>query len=346
MNEIKNNSINSINNSNSNGISIGTTGTTGITGITINDSVSVNVEDAGTLQDDLKQQKSQKPQNSESSEACGINHDEDVLIDNEVTFLGLLDYLRGCPEALRAEREEAKRKEEEQELKKIFGENYSEYVTVEESVTVKNELKKMERRPGASQLWNNFHRVAVKKIESGGRVDVYENGYAVYDNGNRRTVVWVPDCGSKTYYFAPLREADKGRIKQKDTVGEDVLGSIPWYHAIVIAGEDSIEWNIDHPKSTGTVSEYDDVIEYGLANHACQMCSHIETPEEAFWRREAEREKMEVMTEKQWEVYNLYYIEGYTQREIANKLGITQKAVDCRLDGAEKKLKNLHCHTS
>ena len=337
MNEIKNTCINS----NSNSISIETTG------ITIDSSASVSIETTGTTRDNLKPQKSEKSQkpkksqNSESSQGCGINHDEDVLIDNDVTFFGLLDILRGCPEALRAEREEAKRKEEEKELKTIFGENYSEYVTVEEPVAVKDELRKLDHRPGAKQLWNEYRRIAVKKIESGGEVEVYENGYAVYDNGNRRTVVWVPDCGSTTYYFAPLREADKGRIKQKETVGEDVFGPIPWYHAIVIAGENSIEQNIDHPMSIGTVSEFAEIEEYAKPGQEWQCYAHIETPEEAFWKKEAERERLEVLTEKQRRVYSLYFGQGYTQEEVASLLGISQPAVKKMIDKIVKRIKKI-----
>ena len=313
------------------------------TKITVNSDININVDTAGaSLAKSVTQDKcpaeSQKTEKEGVVRECSINHDEDVLIDNDVTFFGLLDLLRGCPEALKAEKEEAKRKEEEQELKKIFGENYSDYVTVEEPVSHKDELKKMDHRPGANQLWNKYRRVAVKKIESGGRVDVYENGYAVYDNGNRRTVVWVPDCGTTTYYFAPLREIDKGRIKQKETIGEDVFGSIPWYHAIVIAGENSIELNIDHPMSIGTASEFAEIEEYAKPGQEWGCCSHIETPEEAFFRKEAERERRAALTEKQREVYDLYVM-GFNQNEIAKKIGIGQNTVHYHMESIKKRLR-------
>ena len=47
------------------------------------------------------------------------------------------------------------------------------------------------------------------------------------------------------------------------------------------------------------------------------------------------------MTEKQREVFDLYYEDHLTQAEIAELLGISQKAVDYRLNGVEKKLKNF-----
>ena len=331
----------------SEGIKIGTKTEVNTTHITVNGDINISADTAGaSLAESANLDKNSSPESAETDKEgvvreCSINHDEDVLIDNDVTFFGLLDLLRGCPEAVKAEKEEIKRKEEEQELKKIFGENYSDYVTVEEPVSHKDELKKMDHRPGAKQLWNKYRRVAVKKIESGGRVDVYENGYAVYDNGNRRTVVWVPDCGSTTYYFAPLREIDKGRIKQKETIGEDVFGSIPWYHAIVIAGENSIELNIDHPMSIGTASEFAEMEEYAKPDQEWRCCAHIETPEEAFFRKETERERLEVLTERQRCVYSLYFDQGYTQGEVASLLGISQPAVKKLIDKIVKRLKKI-----
>lgn len=38
-------------------------------------------------------------------------------------------------------------------------------------------------------------------------------------------------------------------LKQKDEVGEDVLGPAPWYIAIMTRGEDQIWVNMDHPMS-------------------------------------------------------------------------------------------------
>ena len=43
------------------------------------------------------------------------------------------------------------------------------------------------------------------------------------------------------------------------------------------------------------------------------------------------------MTDKQREVFLLYYKEGYTQQQIADMLGVDQTSVRDRLDGALKK---------
>ena len=71
-----------------------------------------------------------------------------------------------------------------------------------------------ERRPGAIQLRADMELI--------GRIDtdlchleVFANGYAIYDNGDRKTVLWVPDCGSYTYNFGQLREDERKYMKQK-----------------------------------------------------------------------------------------------------------------------------------
>lgn len=85
----------------------------------------------------------------------------------------------------------------------------------------------------------------------------YSCGYAVYDNGSGRTVMWLPDCVS------------------------------------------------------------------------------------FFIRKETRREMLESMTDKQREVFTLYYYDGLKQREIAESLGISRDSVNDRLEGALKKVKKL-----
>ena len=273
-----------------------------------------------------------------------VNHDEDVLVDNKTTFRELLEVLRGCPEAIDAEKTEQECKEEEARLTRLkenLGEDYDEAGEADTAI-----FKKERRRPGAAKLWNNYHRVAAFPVGENGKLDVYTNGYAVYDNGDRRTVVWVPDCGSTTYYFGPLRDNEREYLNQKSDVGEDVLGPEPWYVALTIAGEDSIERNLIHPKSKASASasevEDDDI----KADYSWRCGGHIETPEEALIRKENERERREALTEKQREAYVMYYEEGLNQYEIAEKLGISQQSVRERLNGALKKLDDFEKYFS
>lgn len=263
-----------------------------------------------------------------------VNHEEDVLIDNSTTFLELLKVLRDCPAALEAEKDEKEQKIEEakeEELRAVLGEDFDEKTDT---------FVKADRRPGPIQLWNTYHRIAHKEMSEGGYCDVYENGYAVFDDGNRRTVVWVPDCGSTNYFFAPLRANEKEYLEQNRTVEMDVYGPAEWYIAVMVAGMDSITRNLEHPKSKGNTSESEKDDLDIKPDYKLRMSCHIETPEEVLIRQENERERRAALTEKQRDAYDLYFGQNYTLREIAAMLGISHRAVGYRIKSVIENLKN------
>jgi len=149
---------------------------------------------------------------------------------------------------------------------------------------------------------------------------------AVYDNGNRRTVLWAPDCGSCTYYFTKLKDSEKSHMSEKSEVGEDILGECPWYNAIIIAGENRIEYNLEHPKSVSSTSDFDEDSDTTPAFRWIGS-AHIDTPEEAYMKKEAREERHRALTDKQRKVYDLYYGQGLSQREIAKMLGVDRTTV-------------------
>ncbi len=270
-----------------------------------------------------------------------VNHDEDVLVDSETSFFELLECLRRCPEALAAEKGEREQKEEEAreaKLRETLGEDYEIYAA-QEGMNNKGAFRKADRRPGPVQLWNRYHRIAVKEIGENGRCEVYENGYGVYDNGDRRTVVWLPDCGSTTYYFAPLRESEKEYLTQQQSLDADVFGPIPWYHAVTVAGEDSIERNLVHPKSVGTTSVFDRVDKDMKPAYSWRTGGHIETPEEAYLRKEEHEEMLDILSDEQRQAFVLYYEGGYTQKEISTIVDKDRSTVKTHLSRAKDKVR-------
>ena len=224
-------------------------------------------------------------------------------------------------------------------------------------------MEKAKRRPGSEQLRKN-HTVIARIPVGEGFCEVYDCGYALFDNGDRKTVLWVPEAIRAAQYYSPLTYAEKLREEHRDAYdleedldswaiiegtesGEDrlaaeQLGDMPWYLAVVIAGENSIERNLAHPRTAGTVSDAVHVEDYDGNKSYCWCCgSHFPNPEDEYIRKETEAERRAAMTEKQREVFDLYYEDNLTQAEIAELLGISQKAVDYRLNGVEKKLKNF-----
>jgi len=187
---------------------------------------------------------------------------------------------------------------------------------------------------------------------------VYSNGYAVYDNGSGRTVVWVPACTSFTYYFDKMKESEKGgEIKQSIDLPQGFLESQPWALALTLIGDHRIEQNsMNRTGSRTGTKDYDsddngdkdgdaeDALEKSYRNEYNWREDRIgEDPLTIYIRKETRRKMLECMTDKQREVFILYYQYGYTQQEIAEMLGSARTTIMHRLEGAVKKVKKVYC---
>ena len=265
---------------------------------------------------------------------------EEDLIPNDTTFNQLLAILRANPRnaaAAQIEAEEREREAKEVQLRKELGDDYEVvfeqqedgYDKVAEHVAL---FYRPKRRPGAVQLRACEKRIAKLGLGSG-LCEVFANGYAVYDNGNRKTVIWVEACGTATYYFTPLRDNELEYMSQKEYIGLDVLGDEPWYTAIIMRGEEQIISNMEHPKSKGTVSDSDDPSDWeDKGNYRWSAGAHFDSPEVAYLKKEAREERRKLLTDKQWEAYVMYFEEGLTQEVIADTLGVGRTAIEQRLE--------------
>jgi RNA polymerase sigma factor (sigma-70 family) len=213
------------------------------------------------------------------------------------------------------------------------------------------EVKKAEKTPTPKKLAESGSTVIAE--ETG--CLAYSCGYAVYDNGSGRTVMWLPDCVSFTYYFDEATDAEKGIIPDKDTLPDGLLEMLPWVMAVTLIGEHRIEANsMNRTGSRNGTKDYDsddNGDKDGDAEAALEKTyekAYVwredrigESPETIFIRKETRREMLESMTDKQREVFTLYYYDGLKQREIAERLGISRDSVNDRLECALKKVKKL-----
>lgn len=211
------------------------------------------------------------------------------------------------------------------------------------------EVKKAEKTPTPKKLAESGSTVIAE--ETG--CLAYSCGYAVYDNGSGRTVMWLPDCVSFTYYFDEATDAEKGIIPDKDTLPDGLLEMLPWVMAVTLIGEHRIEANsMNRTGSRSGTKDYDsddNGDKDGDAEAALEKTyekAYVwredrigESPETIFIRKETRREMLESMTDKQREVFTLYYYDGLKQREIAERLGISRDSVNDRLECALKKVK-------
>ena len=181
---------------------------------------------------------------------------------------------------------------------------------------------------------------------------VYSNGFAVYDNGSGRTVLWLPDCTSFTYVFTRPKAAEEGKLPYKEYISDETLESLSWFTAVMLIGDHRVESNILNRKSSRKGSRAYDVDDCG------DKCGKIEAaiedsymdkffwaegrfgenPLDALIREERYNEMLEVLTDKQRTAFHLYYKEGYTQQQIAEMMGCVVSMVNKHLSVSLKKL--------
>ena len=184
---------------------------------------------------------------------------------------------------------------------------------------------------------------------------VYSNGYAVYDNGSGRTVLWLPDCTNFTYVFNKPKPSEEGSLPYKDTLPDGMLESLKWFTAVMLVGDHRVDNNLMNRKGSRKGTRDYATDDYGDKSGAAEDAVDTEYRDAFFWREgrfgedplevlireERNREILDALTEKQREVFILYYREGYTQVQIAKMLGVDQTSVRDRLDGALKKIRKI-----
>ena len=177
---------------------------------------------------------------------------------------------------------------------------------------------------------------------------LFSNGYAIYKNCTGRTVVWLPYCTSFTYYFNKLRDAEKDTLTETYELPEGYLETQPWVIGVTLIGDHRIERNCMNRTASrkDTVDlaskdkgDKDGAMEEVIADPYRRAFNwydgHMgENPQDAIERRETREEMLAAMTDKQREVFVLYYRDGMTMEQIGSIIGISKPAVYVRLNNA------------
>ena len=236
--------------------------------------------------------------------------------------------------------------------------NITENTTLGELLKLLNPGEKPHEIPTPKKLRENAGKpIALYPVPESASVEnvectVYSNGFAVYDNGSGRTVLWLPDCTSFTYVFTRPKAAEEGKLPYKEQISDETLESLSWFTAVMLIGDHRVESNILNRKSSRKGSRAYDVDDCG------DKCGKIEAAiedsymEKFFWaegrfgenpldaliREERYNEMLEVLTDKQRTAFRLYYKEGYTQQQIAEMMGCVVSMVNKHLSVSLKKL--------
>ena len=311
---------------------------------------------AGSVVGNGNDQKSGKLESQKSLKSLKSALYYTPLVSDDTTYQELIEILMNraeLEEATKIEREERERREREARLQELLHEEYDgEDELVEASETddssgaedkakISNKQTKSRKRPGAIQLRSSVLCIGKREFDDEGICEVFANGYAIYDNGNRKTVVWLPEDRQYTYYFNPLRESEKLYQRDHEGISEEEWNGMPWHVVLLMRGEDQIERNLVHPKNQGSMSDFEALEEWDQKKSYKWTCgAYFENPEEAFFEKVDEEERITALSSRQRTIYHLYYKVGMKQEEIAVFLGISQPAVFKNLKRIEKILKN------
>ena len=222
----------------------------------------------------------------------------------------------------------------------------TEKTTLGELLTLLDLAEKSGKTPTPRELFET----AGAPIAETNDCTLFRNGFAIYQNITGRTVVWLPYCKSFTFYFSKLRDAEKDTLRETYELPDGFLSTQPWILAVTLIGDHRIEANsMNRTGSRRDTTDYDSVDngERVLAADPYRGAftwydGHIgEDPQVVVERRETREEMLAAMTDKQREVFILYYRDCMTQDEIAEMLGIAKMSVNERLRYALAKAKKF-----
>ena len=222
----------------------------------------------------------------------------------------------------------------------------TEKTTLGELLTLLDLAEKSGKTPTPRELFET----AGAPIAETNDCTLFRNGFAIYQNITGRTVVWLPYCTRFTFYFAKLKDTEKDILRETCALPDDALTAMPWPIAVTLIGDHRIEAN-----SMNRTGSRRDTTDLDSANNGERVLAadpyrgaftwydgHIgEDPQVVVERRETREEMLADMTDKQREVFILYYRDCMTQDEIAEMLGIAKMSVNERLRYALAKAKNF-----
>ena len=171
--------------------------------------------------------------------------------------------------------------------------------------------------------------------DSGLEISVYQNGFfTAQDDAGRVTARAVWNCQAMTF------EALCGK---PESVTEEVYGALPFPMVLSHFGQENLDHALEEREayhgaismSEGNVKETEELSTPDFADEVVERLSG-EPSEKSLLKKACE-----TLTEKQREVMELCYVEGLTQDQAAEALGIGQRSVSDRVNGALKKIKKF-----
>lgn len=167
---------------------------------------------------------------------------------------------------------------------------------------------KLSKRVPSPQMLETDSKVFVQKEISGdSMISVYENGFVLYQAGDRKAVFPIHGCGSYCYEAVTGTDVIEGSYFEEQV----------WYVRLLMEGEDLLDRNQVKRASNYKQVSYSDFLE-----DREWFSDTTQNLEIDLIRRETFAEIDSLLDERQRFAFYSYYVDQLTQREIAEQLGL------------------------
>lgn len=196
-----------------------------------------------------------------------------------------------------------------------------------------------QKRPTFKALREGTSKVILQTDVSDSSISVYDSGFAVYQKPGHYGVLRVDMIGSVDYEYGSFEGVRTESVSLDDT---------SWEVALYLDGEERLELQYQKRASrVGSLSKLGVVDDEEDGDNELDVDSGVDIEGEYIRQIEKEEAKLMVdkllscLTDRQREIVTMYYLEGMTQRAVADQLCIPQQYVDRVLKASKKKMKNF-----
>ena len=188
------------------------------------------------------------------------------------------------------------------------------------------------RVPGIRQLRSKA-KLLLKKETATGIIEIFDNGFFLFEECGRGTVYGVDRC-------ADMRTYDRF-VKRKMT---DEFDPYPWELILESVASARLDHNSESREENQSVISIDaPESEHNIALSVRPEHEKREEEEDmSVWHVAKKRQMksaLEKLTEKQYSILLMYRVEKLTQEQIADRMGISRRTLREHLEAIEKKLK-------
>ena len=163
-------------------------------------------------------------------------------------------------------------------------------------------------------------------------LSVYEDGYVLYESGDRSTVFHISDCICEVYGYESV-VAGFGNDAAELTA---IFDNEAWYLKLMFIGDERLKHNEQVREQKHSVSYSAVADDWAvLADRKREReLHHIENEETLTEARNA-------LTELQWVIFRMFNEDEMSQPQIAEAIGISQQMVSKHLKAARHKLDKM-----